>query len=358
VQDKERKLVFFVDDNLTSLVIVRDALNDQYDVITFDSPERMFKTIEKALPDIILMDVEMPGMSGYGAIKILKSNPRTARIPVIFVTGNNSWENEAIGFSQGAADYITKPFSPQTLRKRIEMHLLLETQRVQLESGGADKTSMGGNNRFYHALLNSIADLIEFRSLQAVSHAERAGRCFKLIIEAMQKREICKDELEAMDLEAAVQSVCLHDIGKLWIDGSILKKPGKLSPQEFDIMQGHTVIGGAIIKSMLPKMEGGKMLAYAEVLATSHHEKWDGSGYPSALKGGDIPLLGRIMAIADVYDALVCERPYRQAYSHNKALEIMADAKGSHFEPVLLEAFLEVSGELEKAGFEKPGAAT
>ncbi|MCL2226394.1 MAG: response regulator [Oscillospiraceae bacterium] len=342
----DRKTIFLVDDNRSNLVMGKTALSGIYNVFTVNSGARMFQALEKTTPDLILLDVEMPEMDGYDVLERLKSDENTAHIPVIFLTAMNSEETEFKGLSLGAVDYITKPFSPPLLLKRIELHLQLVEYNNNLMRMVKEKTQEVVSLK--NAVLKTTAELVEHRDATTGNHIDRTQRYIKILIGAIKEYGVYEKEISALDVELVLQSSALHDVGKISIKDSILLKPGPLTPEEFEEMKEHTTFGERIILDIKDSTTDSDFLEYARILAVTHHEKWDGNGYPHGLKGEDIPLLGRIMAIADVYDALVTDRPYKKAFPHSKAVMIIEDGKGTHFDPTLVNLFLVVHDEFEK----------
>jgi putative two-component system response regulator len=310
-------------------------------------------TLQKIKPDLILLDVEVPGMSGYDAIKALKANPQTVEIPVIFLTGKSEVENEFLGLSLGAVDYITKPFSPSLLLKRIELHLLLQSQKNELRGFNENLIAMVNERTnditmLQNAIVVWAAEMIEFRDEETGQHVERVQKYLEILFEAMEKTERYAAELAAWDIDAFLKSASLHDVGKIKIHDDILLKKGRLTDEEFDNMKLHTSYGKMLLESLQDKVPNQTFLDYAKTMAYMHHEKWDGTGYPEHLKGLSIPLQARMMALVDVYEALVSERSYKKALSHKEAMRIISEGRGSHFDPDLTDLFLSLSEELEE----------
>jgi putative two-component system response regulator len=353
--ENEKKLIILVDDNLANLRIGKNVLSEKYTVITAPSVEKMFGILENNNPDIILLDVDMPEINGHEAIKILKSKPQTKDIPVIFLTARTESTDELEGLSLGAIDYITKPFQPQLLLKRIEVHLLVVAQRKELQYFNENLQKMVEEKtrnvfQLQNAILKTMAELVECRDDITGGHIERTMHGVKIMLEAIQERGIYSEEVKDWDIELLLQSCQLHDIGKISISDNILKKPGKLTSEEFEDMKKHTVFGEQIIEKIEALTKGSVFLDYAKIFAASHHEKWDGTGYARGLNGNEIPLLGRIMAIADVYDALTSARPYKKAFSHDEAVRIITEGSGVQFDPALVEIFLQVADRFQQGG--------
>lgn len=348
--DSDKNTIFLVDDNKTNLETAYNTLSGSYKVFTLDSGTRLFKILEKIIPDLILLDIEMPEMDGYQILERLKSHEKYANIPVIFLTALTYTQTELKGLTMGAIDYITKPFLPQLLLKRIDVHLQLIDYRHNLEQMVKDKTTEIVTLK--NAVLKTTAELVEQRDKTTGYHIERTERYIEIMMCKMKERGVYKDEVNSLDMDLVLQSSQLHDVGKISIKDSILLKPGELTAEEFEEMKKHTTFGEAIIARIKESTTDSKFLDYASIFAVSHHEKWDGSGYPRGLKGEDIPLLGRVMAIADVYDALITKRPYKEADSHDVAVSIIKDGRGTHFDPQLVDLFLDVNSEFEKVSME------
>ncbi|MCL2218713.1 MAG: response regulator [Chitinispirillia bacterium] len=348
----ERKTVFVVDDNVTNLTLGKNALAGHYNVFTLNSGARLLKMLEKNVPDIILLDVDMPEMDGYETIRQLKSNPDTAHIPVIFLTAKTDGESELTGLSLGAIDYITKPFTPPLLLKRIEVHLLVESQKKELmvfnknlQHMVDEKTKMVVELK--NAILKTMAELVECRDDITGGHIERTQSYLGVLIEGMHKFRVYEDQIAPWDIGLVLQSAQLHDVGKISIRDEILRKPGRLTESEFEEIKAHTIFGESVIDKIRLGSSEQAFLEHAKILVSSHHEKWDGSGYPRGLKEQEIPLLGRLMAIVDVYDALVSVRPYKSAFPHEEAVAIILKGRGSHFDPVLVDLFLKVADDFK-----------
>ena len=348
-----RNCIFIVDDNPMYLNTGKMALKNDYVVVTIPSGEKLLETLEKAKPALILLDVDMPGMNGYEAIKKLKENPKTSDIPVIFLTGKNEPENELLGLSLGAVDYITKPFSPPLLLKRVELHLLLESQKKDLLKFNTSLLEMvmertNDISALQKAIITWAAEMVEFRDEETGQHVARVQKYIALLLNEMKETGLYEAETSTWDIEAFLNSAPLHDVGKIKIRDEILMKNAKLSDDEYEIMQKHTTYGKMLLESLQQNVPNETFLDYAKTLAYSHHEKWDGKGYPCHLKGEEIPLQARMMALADVYDALISERPYKKAFSHDEALRIISEGSGTQFDPYLADLFIKLSDKLKK----------
>ena len=348
-----RKKVIFVDDQVSNLLIGRNVLSPDYDVFTVPSAEKMFALLKKIDPDLILLDIEMPEMNGYEAIEILKNEPKTLEIPVIFLTAKTDAGSELKGLELGAIDYISKPFSPPLLLKRIDNHLLFAAQKQELQKYNKDledivKAKTETIVELQNAVLETVAELVETRDETTGGHIERTQVYLKTLFDGLKETGIYNEEIKDWDVEMIVRSAQLHDVGKISIREDVLNKPGKLTKDEFEEMKKHTIIGGKIIEHIQERTTEQPFLEYTKTMAVSHHEKWDGTGYPYGLKGEEIPLEGRLMSIVDVYDALVSERPYKKAFSHNEAVQIIKDGSGTQFEPALVDLFLREQNKFEE----------
>ena len=305
--------ILVVDDEASNLQLLRHILQDHYRLLFAKDGPRALELARTEQPQLILLDVMMPGMTGYETCSKLKEDPLTASIPVIFVTALNDTSDEVVGFDAGAVDYITKPVSPPIVRARVRNHLSLvgvdELKRTRLE------------------IVQRLGLAAEYKDNETGMHVIRMSHYAQILGLA-----IGMTEVEAEDL---LHAAPMHDVGKIGIPDNILRKPGPLDADEWKVMQSHASIGGDIIG----KHPHG-MLAMAYDVAMTHHEKWDGSGYPNGLKGDEIPLVGRIIAVADVFDALTSERPYKKAWPVEQAVEHMLAQRDLHFEGRLVDIFL------------------
>jgi len=333
------KTIFVVDDNTTNVVTAKAALDGTYKTFALPSAEKMFKLLEKITPDLILLDVEMPEMNGFEALSVLKSNEKLKDIPVIFLTAKNDSESEIRGFKMGAIDFIVKPFSAPVLIKRIESHI--ETDRLI-------KESLMAVRNIRDATINVIANMVEQRDKVTGAHIDRTQKYLSILVNEMIRTGVYAEETAGWDLDLLLPSAQLHDVGKIVVSDLILNKPGKLTDEEFDMIKQHCAAGESIIDEIIGKSGDSGFLLHAKMFAGYHHEKWNGTGYPRGLSAENIPLEGRVMAIADVYDALVSERPYKKAFTHEQAVEIIKKDSGTHFDPKIVEVFLTVADDFWK----------
>lgn len=328
------KTIFVVDDNDTNLSMAKEALKEHYRVMTLPSAARMFGLMEKVSPDLILLDIEMPEMDGFGALLKLKSSAVHSGIPVIFLTSMTDASIEAKGFQLGVIDFIAKPFSAPVLRNRIKTHLdideLIRERTAKLQ-------------RLQNSMVFVLADMVENRDQNTGGHIERTTSYMGILLDAIIKQGVYPHDVEGIDHDLSVSSARLHDVGKISISDLILNKPGKLTDEEFVQMKTHTIKGEQIINQIVSHTgDEETFLSYAKLFAGFHHERWDGKGYPYGLVEAEIPLQGRLMALVDVYDALVSERPYKKPFTHDEACQIIIDGAGKHFDPVVVDVFLSV----------------
>jgi putative two-component system response regulator len=350
----ERQIVFLVDDNMANLTAGKNMLKGYYDIFPIPSGNKLFAILEKITPDLILLDIEMPEMNGYEALKKLKTKKNTQDIPVIFLTARNDPGSELEGLNLGAIDYISKPFSPPLLLKRLENHLLIRNQQLVLKEYNDNLQQMVQKRtrqvvELQNSILNAVTEMVEFRDDVTGGHIERTQNYLKLLVDKLLKEKIYREEISSWNLEFLVTSAQLHDVGKIAISDAILNKPGKLSPEEFGIMKTHASIGEAAIEGIMKTIPDNDFLRHAKIFAGTHHEKWDGSGYPRGLKHSGIPLQGRLMAIADVYDALIAARPYKQPLSPREAERIILEGRERHFDPVLVDLFQDLAPQFAQA---------
>jgi len=334
------KTIFIVDDSDTNLKKAREALKDNYRVMTLPSAVKMFALLEKVKPDLILLDIEMPEMDGFEALTQLKGNAAQANIPVVFLTSMSDPAVEARGFELGVIDFITKPFSAPVLLNRIKTHLdideLIKERTEQLLQKTIQLENLQG------AIIFSFADMVENRDSTTGGHIERTTKYIEILTNAMIERGIYVSELTALDIELMISSARLHDLGKICISDMILNKPGKLTDEEFTLMKTHTTEGERVINDIALRTVNIDYLQNAMLFAGYHHERWDGRGYPRGLTGTEIPLQGRIMAFADVYDALISPRPYKDPYTGEESVKIIMEGSGTQFDPVIADVFYDV----------------
>ena len=321
----KKQTVLVVDDTPENIDLLSEILKDEYQIRVATSGERALKiAYSDEPPDLILLDIMMPGLSGLEICRRLKANPDRRRIPIIFVTAMSSIDDEKRGLETGAVDYITKPISPPIVKARVRTHLALYDQSRELERMVSQRTQELLTTR--QQIIRRLGRAAEFKDNETGNHVLRMSHYARLIAIAHGLGETAANVI--------FNTAPMHDIGKIGIPDAILLKPGKLDDEEWTVMHRHPVMGAQIIGK-----HDNELLETARIIALSHHEKWDGTGYPQNLKGDEIPLEGRIVAIADVFDALVSVRPYKPAFSVEQSLRIMEEGVGKHFDPSLMTAF-------------------
>ncbi|MCX5813798.1 MAG: two-component system response regulator [Proteobacteria bacterium] len=348
VSFEQKPVVLVVDDTPANLALVSSLLKDLYTVKVANRGTRALQVAAaKPMPDLILLDIMMPEMDGYEVISKLKENPETADIPVIFLTAKAEVEDEQRGFELGAVDYITKPISPPIVMARVKTHLTLKTARDFLKDKNEYleqeiKRRMKELTTAQDMTIVAMASLAETRDSDTGNHIRRTQNYVKLLAKKLQKHPRFSHFLTDENIELLYKSAPLHDIGKVGIPDRILLKPGRFTAEEFEIMKTHTVLGRhAIEESEKLLDEPNSFLGLASEIALYHQEKWDCSGYPEGIGGDEIPISARLMAIADVYDALICRRVYKEPMPHEKAVEIIKEGWGIHFDPDVTDAFVE-----------------
>jgi len=327
------KLIFVIDDSDTDLVRAENALEEKYDVITMNSPWRLFEilALKKKMPDLILLDIEMPGMDGFETLRRLKSDSGLGYIPVIFMTSYRNAVTESQFFELGAADVVLKPISYPILLNRVKLHIdlsqVIRQHTAQLQDA-------------HRNMIYVLSSVVGFRDKYTGGHIERTAKYIQLLVHEMRERGIYTSEMKNWEPDMLPLFALLHDVGKISIKDSLLNKDSSFTDEEHKLMQEHVNIGVAIIQRVIDSVGSNIFLEEAKKFTAYHHENWDGTGYPNELSGFDIPLAGRVMAVADVYDALVTERPYKRAFTHEEAVATIKSDIGTKFEPVIAEAFL------------------
>jgi len=339
--------ILAVDDNGANLQLLQGMFQGLYKVYMCPSGERALSFLDKMIPDLILLDIEMPGMDGYEVMKRLRANVRTQDIPVIFLTGRVGGDNEVRALEMGAEDYIPKPFVAPVVLARVKHQLELARYRHQLEGVVLQKTAQVV--KMQDIALELLATATEYRDMETGGHIQRTTRYVQILLDGLERKASPGYQFDKKFADFVLKTARLHDIGKIGVPDAILLKPGALTPPEFDIIKKHTLIGAQMLQAGIESMGESSLLDVALEIAMSHHEKWDGSGYPLGLQGEAIPLSGRIMAIADVYDALISVRPYKPAFPHREAIVIIEQGRGSHFDPLLVDLFMELHSQFAEA---------
>ena len=354
MSEDSRPVVLVVDDTPDNLKLMSGLLKDLYRVKIANGGEKALAiAASEAPPDLVLLDIMMPGLDGYEVCRRLKGDSATRDIPVIFLTAMTAAEDEEKGLKLGAVDYITKPISPPTLLARVETHLKLKAsadflrdKAEYLESEVARRTRE--LSAIQDVTILAMASLAETRDSDTGNHIRRTQYYVRALAESLKGHPRFASQLDGATIDMLFKSAPLHDIGKVGIPDRILLKPGRFEPHEFAIMKTHTTLGRDAIEHAERSLGTPvAFLSMAKEIAYGHQEKWDGSGYPLGIGGDDIPLCARLMAVADVYDALISRRVYKDGMSHDRATQIIRDSAGSHFDPDIAEAFLTLESEFK-----------
>jgi putative two-component system response regulator len=340
----EKKTILIVDDAPENIDLLNIILCGDYKIKVALTGEKALEIASDAtcLPDLILLDVMMPGMDGYEVCRQLKTSELTRKIPIIFVSALSEPTDESKGFEFGAVDYLTKPVNAPIVRARVRTHLALNDQNKALEEKVRIRTDELAHTQ--DVTIIGFATLAEFRNQETGSHIMRTQQYVRILAQYLMIHSRFSAYLNTDTINLLYKSAPLHDIGKIAVPDRVLLKPGKLTPDEFEEIKLHTVYGrDAILRAEQALGDvRSTFLSIAKEIAYTHHEKWDGSGYPQGLAGDDIPISGRLMALADVYDALTSKRVYKAAFAHEKAVEIIREERGKQFDPEIVDAFLDI----------------
>ena len=339
--------ILVVDDDAMNLRMAEILLKKQgYEVWKAGSGQQCLEILEEKIPDLILLDILMPEMDGFEVIREIKNRQGWERIPVIFLTADRGAKTEEECFKAGAVDYISKPFIPAVMQQRVKRTLELEGYRQDLEE--MVRKQLQKITKLQSEIIITMGDIIESRDGTTGEHVKRTSEYVNFFLGKLQEKGIYQQELTTSYVDYVKKATPLHDIGKIVISDLILQKPGSLTAEEYAMVKSHAQAGGDIIRHSMGKIINGEFIAIASDIATHHHEKWDGTGYPKGLKGEEIPLSARIVAIADVFDALVSKRQYKAGMSMEQAMMIMEKERGKGFEPILLDVFMDSKEELKK----------
>lgn len=350
-----RPILLIADDQAPTLLVLEEMLEDSFQVHLFSDGQALMDYVDQGHPfDLIISDVMMPRLGGFEVCRRIKANPATADIPVLFLSSLESDNDERCGLELGAGDFIHKPFSPPSVLARIRNHLALASATRQLQQRNQELEQLVAERTreivrkgeeiigAQEATITALCSLAELRDNETGNHILRTQYYVKTLAETLQDHPRFSQDLSPDNIASLFKSAPLHDIGKVAISDHILLKPGKLDAEEWVIMKKHCVFGRDAIARGAAHIPGGiegSYLKYAAEVAYCHHERWDGSGYPLGLKGDAIPLSARLMALADVYDALITKRVYKPAFTHEEACTLIMEAKGSHFDPDIADAF-------------------
>jgi putative two-component system response regulator len=340
--------ILVVDDNTENLTVLGELLTPEFRVLAANSGKSALNLIGRgARPDLMLLDIMMPEMSGFEVLECLRADPEAPYLPVIFVTALGAAADEERGLVSGAADYISKPFRPAVVLARVRAHVEIKRARDRLADQNVHLDAevsrrMAETQHIQDVSIHALARLAEIRDIETGNHLRRTQEYVRTLAEALKDHPRFAPVLDAATISLIAKSAPLHDIGKVGIPDSILLKPGKLTPAEWVIMRTHSALGAEAIEHAERDSDRPvAFLKYAKEIARSHHEKWSGNGYPEGLAGDAIPVSARIMALADVFDALISRRVYKEPMSYAAAREIIIKDRGSHFDPDIVDAFID-----------------
>lgn len=349
--------ILIVDDSKTDMLLIKTMLLDYTLLFAYDGMEAMEVVKNNPTIDIIILDLNMPRMNGFEVLQALQINETYKDITTLILTNYDESENEIRGLDLGAVDYIRKPLNMESLRKRIEVHITLRKARKYIEEQNLileEKVSIRTRELVMtrDVTIHALIGLLEVRNIESSNHTKRTQWMMKILCEHLKTKQKYDDILDDGYITELFQTAPLHDIGKVGIPDKILLKPGRLDSEEFEIMKKHTTYGVEALTHELNLENVTSFIRTAIEIVGTHHEKFDGTGYPYGLKGEEIPLCGRMMAIIDVYDALTSKRVYKPAVAHEEALEIIMSERSKHFDPTLIDAFIEIEKDIQQIRYE------
>ena len=350
----DKSIILVVDDDKTNLALAQNILLSRYRIAASNSGKAALKYLENHRPDLILLDINMPDMDGFEVMEQIRQQEKTKTIPVIFLTADNLAETEIKCFQMGAVDFVTKPFVPDILMSRVDKTIELDRYRNSLEKMVQEQAEkITEDARRISAIQDSVivgmANLIESRDGSTGRHVKNTQMYVSLIADELYSRKLFQSELTPEYIENLCKAAPLHDVGKIKVPDAILQKPGKLTPEEYEEIKLHTTYSGKIIRMILGDLEDEDYVKIVGDIAMYHHERWDGTGYPTGLAADSIPLSARIMAVADVFDALYEERVYKPPIRPiERIMQIMSEGRGTQFDPVIIDVFMEMLPTLKK----------
>lgn len=351
---KEDAVVMVVDDTPANLRLLSEILGGVgYRVVEFPRGELALRSAIKTPPDLVLLDILMPGMDGFTVCRAMKDIPALKDIPVLFISALDDPGHKVQGFAAGGVDYVTKPFMGVEVLARVKTHLSLRRAGQQLEQhnlylGTLVKDQVKDISDSQLSTILALSKLAEHRDDETGLHVERARRICRLLAQKLQEDDYYSRFIDENFISNIFYASSLHDIGKVGISDNILLKPGKLDALEWQVMKTHTTIGRNTLREVWIRYPKNAFISMGVDVAGTHHERWDGTGYPLGLVGEEIPLSGRIMALADVYDALRSKRPYKESLAHEVSCQIILDGAGRQFDPIVVEAFLAISAQCDQ----------
>lgn len=351
--NKDKILV--VDDAQANVELLVGILSREYDVAVALDGERALKVVSRVQPSLILLDLKLPGIDGYEVCARLRANSETQEIPIIFLTADTNKGSESRGLQAGAVDYITKPVDPDLVKQRVRTHLELKKHRDHLSSLVLARTRQ--LTQILNVMVASLGALAEYRDTETGQHIQRTKAIVHMLALQLRHNDAWNPILTDEYIECVTTAAPMHDIGKVGVPDNILRKPGRLTPEEFDEMKKHADVGHRVLQAACGQLDDSKLVEIAADIAHSHHEKWDGSGYPRGLCGEAIPHCGRLMAVADVYDALVSERVYKQGMPHAAAVDIIRAGRETHFDPDVVDAFCVIEKQIAQLTIQQASPA-
>jgi len=355
---KDMTDILIVDDDPDNLQVLERFLKKKgYRIRLAQSGSVALQTAERDPPDLVLLDINMPDLGGFEVCRLFKENEQLRSVPILFLSGLDNTTDKVKAFQAGGVDYVTKPFQFEEILSRVETHLKMRRLQIELEKHSRNLESLVREqvkeiSDSQLAAIFALAKLAESRDEDTGKHLERVQTFCKLLAAKLSEQPRYRDHIGSTYTENIHHASPLHDIGKVGIRDSILLKPGKLTLEEFETMKNHAILGAQTLEEVRSKYPKNAIINMGIAIARSHHEKWDGSGYPDGLAGEDIPLSARIMAVADVYDALRSKRCYKLRLSHERSCAIILENSSTHFDPSVVEAFGELEGRFEKISME------
>jgi putative two-component system response regulator len=350
---KKRFKILIVDDNPATIKILGSIISDDYSKQVATSGESAIEILEASieLPDLILLDLIMPGMDGFETCRIIKQNLRYKDIPIIFLSSRNDTLTKIEALKIGGVDYITKPFNFDEIRSRVDVHLSIYDLEKELAKHNKRLNTLIDEkakeiSEIQLSTIYALVKLTDYRDDVIGGHLQRTQIMCQRIAEKLSSESKYQSIIDDEFISNIYKSSPLHDIGKVGIPDSIYLKPGKLTPDEFEVMKRHTTIGAETLEAVLLRFPNNEFIEMGIDIAKYHHEKWDGKGYPKGLSGEAIPISARIMAVSDVFDALMSKRPYKEAFSFSESYNIILEGKGNHFDPMVVDAFIEIVDEV------------
>lgn len=343
-----KNIILVVDDDKTNLTLAQKILSPEYRIAACNSGVAALKYLEKNQPDLILLDINMPEMDGFEVLKQLRKKVSSSTVPVIFLTADSQTDTEVKCLQMGAMDYVRKPFVPDILLSRVEKTIELDQYRHNLETMVTEQASRLMEStrrisRIQDSVIVGMANLIESRDGSTGKHVKNTQMYVRMIAKELHRRGLFPEELTDAYIEDVCKAAPLHDVGKIKIPDAVLQKPGKLTPEEYETIKLHTTYSRKIIETIIGDLEDEHYVQMMEDIAMYHHERWDGTGYPTGLAGESIPLAARIMAVADVFDALYEERCYKPPIRPiERIMQIMMEGRGTQFDPVIIDVFMEM----------------